>query len=362
MKKRYVLFACMLLSLAAAGCSGKSTKDQEEMSLEVQTTVAPVQEEKTQEEPEAEEEDELVYMQKTVREKEENVIGTRSETAAKLTITNQTGAEVSSIYIRPHTENYYDSDWGMELVQEAFTLKNGEKAIYYFETDQTDDYGNAVSLYDIRISYKEAGKNECFFRKLPLNTISQIHLCMEGTGTGGIPYAKYISSTSDSEVSTLNEVKQRLGYGVSEEDDDLQSMDIYGNESSSQSSEGSASYDDSSTDSDFSQSGEDSSQSASDESGVTGDDSSSENVSGDTGTEAPLPDSDSQVQMDAIAMAQSCVVKTLDELISIIGEPTGGSDYENEPESGETGYHYYDNFTISTTFDENQNEIVDGVW
>ena len=43
------------------------------------------------------------------------------------------------------------------------------------------------------------------------------------------------------------------------------------------------------------------------------------------------------------------------------GSPNG-SDYEDEPESGKTGYYYYDTFTVSTTFDDDGNEVVSGVW
>ena len=46
---------------------------------------------------------------------------------------------------------------------------------------------------------------------------------------------------------------------------------------------------------------------------------------------------------------------------SALGE-ANGSDYENEPETGETGYHYYDSFTVSTTVDDSGNEVVAGVW
>ena len=51
----------------------------------------------------------------------------------------------------------------------------------------------------------------------------------------------------------------------------------------------------------------------------------------------------------------------LSSLIAALGE-ANGSDYENEPETGETGYHYYDTFTVSTTVDESGNEVVAGVW
>src|SRR5699024_12111785 len=52
--------------------------------------------------------------------------------------------------------------------------------------------------------------NECFFRDLPLASISQITLRMDGRGEDSIPYATYMTSTGSREVSTLNEVKQRL--------------------------------------------------------------------------------------------------------------------------------------------------------
>ncbi len=39
------------------------------------------------------------------------------------------------------------------------------------------------------------------------------------------------------------------------------------------------------------------------------------------------------------------------------GGSPNGSDYEDEPESGKTGYYYYDTFTVSTTFDTDGNEL-----
>lgn len=38
----------------------------------------------------------------------------------------------------------------------------------------------------------------------------------------------------------------------------------------------------------------------------------------------------------------------MSELENACGSPNG-SDYEDEPESGKTGYYYYDTFTVSTT-------------
>ena len=52
---------------------------------------------------------------------------------------------------------------------------------------------------------------------------------------------------------------------------------------------------------------------------------------------------------------------SMSELENACGSPNG-SDYEDEPESGKTGYYYYDTFTVSTTFDNDGNEVVSGVW
>lgn len=51
----------------------------------------------------------------------------------------------------------------------------------------------------------------------------------------------------------------------------------------------------------------------------------------------------------------------MDDLIASIGSPQY-DEYEDEPDTGKTGYHYYSNFTVSTTVDEDGNEIVTGIW
>lgn len=43
------------------------------------------------------------------------------------------------------------------------------------------------------------------------------------------------------------------------------------------------------------------------------------------------------------------------------GSPNG-SDYEDEPESGKTGYYYYDTFTVPQLLTIDGNEVVSGVW
>ena len=51
--------------------------------------------------------------------------------------------------------------------------------------------------------------------------------------------------------------------------------------------------------------------------------------------------------------AKQYIGQPLSSPVAALGEATG-SDYENEPETGETGYHYYDSFTVSTTVDDSR--------
>ena len=62
-----------------------------------------------------------------------------------------------------------------------------------------------------------------------------------------------------------------------------------------------------------------------------------------------------------ISTAEQYIGQSLSALQSACGDPEG-SDYEDDPETGKMGLHYYSNFTVSTTVDENGNEIVSGIW
>ena len=62
-----------------------------------------------------------------------------------------------------------------------------------------------------------------------------------------------------------------------------------------------------------------------------------------------------------ISTAEQYIGQPLDALEGACGSPQGSS-YEDDPETGKTGFHYYSNFTVSTTVDENGNEMVAGIW
>jgi hypothetical protein len=336
MKKGYIIFAGILaVGIMTAGC-GKKNQDTSQSEQEAQITVAPVSEDTNTD---------LVDMQQSTEETIRNVIGEKTATASKLTLINNTGATVSSIYIRPTSDD--EEEWGDELVQGSFTLSNGDKALYYFEKNAKDSSGNMITQYDVRIVYEEEDRTECYFRKLPLDSITQLTLCMDGSGEDAIPYAKYLTDSSKTEVSTLQEVKTRLGLADSGEE-------------SSSSSDGET---ENSSDSD-----EDSTTAPAQTQVTSAPEQPSEEIpsdpsDGDDGPDEQEPDAEDpgDTTDDPIAVAESYIGRSLDELIDACGNPTG-SDYMNEPETGETGYHYYATFTISTTVDESGNEIVAGVW
>lgn len=309
MKKRYRILAGLLaLStvFVIAGC-GKKEEKQEEQQTQVQVTVAPVTAAPAEDEN-------LVSMQQNTDETSQisKVMGTKSSTAASLVVINQTGSEISQIYIRPNTD---DEDWGEDLVKGSFKLGNGEKAVYYYEKGETDDSGNPVTQYDIRIVYTDTDRSECYFRKLPMTAMTEITLRMDGTGEDSIPYATYKSSSGSGESSTLNEVKQRLGL-LDDGDDEEENDD------------------------------------SEDTSSDTDSDSSS-----DSGYEEPVVEPDANA-----SQAAGYIGQPLENLTGAMGSATDGEDYVDEPVTGKTGYHYYDTFTVSTTVDDNGNEVVTGVW
>ena len=198
-RKRYLAAAGLLtLAVVAAGCGKKN-----DAGSVVQATPTPTEETSVSPTPTPE----MVNMEETV---EKNIMGEKTSTASKVTIVNQTGSEIAAIYIRETPSDDADEDtadeWGDDLVNGMFTLKSGDNAVYYYEKPQS-----ASTIYDIRITYTDEEKNECFFRKLPLTTIKQITLRMDGKDEDAIPYATYMTANSTKEISTLNDVKKRLG-------------------------------------------------------------------------------------------------------------------------------------------------------
>ena len=217
--------------------------------------------------------------------------------------------------------------------------------MYYFSPNATEDSTKNTASYDIRVGFSDEDKNECFFRDIPLGTISQITLCMSGTDEDAIPYAKYLTGSTKREISTLNDVKKRLGMTDDSDSTDDQNTNSDNSDNSSQN-----------TDSD--------SNSNADNSGNTDDNNSGSNSnSGDDNNNGDDNNggNDNSGGDDMISTAEKYVGQSIDALQSACGSPQGSS-YETDPETGKTGFYYYSNFTVSTTVDENGNEIVSKIW
>lgn len=319
LKKRYLAIAGLAaLTVVVSGCGKKNTTEQ--TPVQVTPTETP------QATPTATVE--LVDMEES---SEKNVIGEKTATASKAAIVNRTGSEIAAIYIRqtPADDDEESADeWGDDLVNGMFTLKNGENAIYYYEKPSSSKV-----TYDIRITYTDEEASECFFRNLPLSTIRQITLRMDGSGEDAIPYATYLTANGTKEVSTLSEVKKRLGLD-SDSEDPTQTPDDSDSVSPTQTPD-------------------DSDNTSPTQTPNSGDNNNNNNGGDDGGNTSPT---DSTIQT-----AEGYIGRSLDDLISVIGD-SGSSEYDEDPDNGTTGYYYYNNFTVSTTVDDDGNEIVTGVW
>ncbi|MDO4647926.1 MAG: hypothetical protein Q4B26_04685 [Eubacteriales bacterium] len=323
MKKKYLVIAGMAaVCILMSGCG----KDKEPAVTEEVVSVTPTPVPTVTEGA-------LVNMQKNEEDKESelsNVIGTKTASANEITLENQLGAEIAELYVRPNTEQYTMMDeWGDEQIQASFKLANKDKALYYYEPKTTDDNGEAIKAYDIRVAFSNENANEYFFRGLPLDSISSIVFCVEGSDDGAIPYVKYRTKGSNGkEVSTLESVKRRIGLEASETEDEDEELTPTPTPEETQ-------------------------------------DPLETPTPVPTQAEEPdpnvEPDPDTEIDDSGAQEAAGYIGQSLDTLVGAIGAPSS-SEYANEPETGQTGYHYYDTFTVSTSVDEDGNEVVAGVW
>lgn len=309
-RKKYLAAAGLLaVTILAAGCGKKN-----DTTSVVQATPTPTEETAVSPTPTPE----LVNMEETV---EKNVMGEKTSTASKVTIVNQTGSEIAAIYIRETPSDDADEEeadeWGDDLVNGMFTLKSGDNAVYYYEKPKSDS-----TTYDIRITYTDEDKNECFFRKLPLTTITQITLRMEGEDEDAIPYATYKTSDSSKEISTLNDVKKRLGLDTDEESDSVTPTPTETPDSS--------------------------------------DNSTPSPTATPSDNDNDTPDTDDPTN-STIQTAEKYIGMSIDDLAAAVGD-SQSSEYDDDSATGTTGYYYYSDFTVSTSVDEDGNEIVTGVW
>ena len=156
MKKRYLILAGLLvMTVAAAGCGKKQTTETEP----VQATATPT--------PEVTKAVDMVDMQQTSDDDIKNVMGEKTATASKVVFVNNTGDDIQALYIRTHVSDEDSSDedeeddvWGEDLINDMFTLKDKDKALYYMPSDTQTTANKSTASYDIRITYTDEEKND----------------------------------------------------------------------------------------------------------------------------------------------------------------------------------------------------------
>ena len=157
---------------------------------------------------------------------------------------------------------------------------------------------------------------------------------MDGEDEDAIPYATYVTSSGGSEVSTLNDVKERLGLDTDEDSDSATPTPV---------------PDDSSVPSNEP---DPTSTPVPAEPGDNNNNDTPSNGGDNTNTEP----TDSTIET-----AKGYIGKSVDDLIGAVGDAQS-SEWDNDETTGTSGYYYYPNFTVATTVDESGNEVVSGVW
>ncbi|MDO4519006.1 MAG: hypothetical protein Q4B47_01725 [Eubacteriales bacterium] len=315
MKKRYLMIAGLMAAcMVTSGC-GK--KEQAADTTETQVTVAPAETTTQTVTPTPSANSNLVNMQKNTTPTaapDKNVIGNKTATASKVQIINKTGLTIAKMYIRPNVAD--GSEWGEQLLGESLKLNNNDLATYYCEKTAVNEDGDNVSAYDIYIICSDEDESEFYFRKLPLGEMSSVTLMLDGKGDDSIPYATYLLQGSSKSVSTLQEVKERLGRSDSDDSKKDEETNSDNNNDNSNSSDNQ---------------------------------NQNQNDSGEQ----------TDVYSDEANDAKTYIGLSKDELFSGMGEPDSSS--VEDQEDGKTGYYYYNGYTVSTSIDEEGNEVVTNV-
>ena len=242
-----------------------------------------------------------------------NVIGEKSAVSSKVIFTNETAFTMTGLYLRRSDGPKTDTAWSQELFHGKFTLKDKEQALYYYTESDSD--AKKQNSYDIRMELDFGGnKTMEVVENVRFTGTKEIILHLDVSGDYGVGYAEYVGSdgkkysTRDTAASQKSEETEPTSTPVPEEAQTQQTP---------------------------------------------------------APTEEPENNTeeyeDTDIMSDDASTATQFIGQSFGNLESALGSPMS-SEYEDEPDTGVTGYHYYSNFTVSTTVDESGNEIVSGIW
>lgn len=351
MKKKYLLLISMLVVCCMlGGC--KKKKDAEKDSASEEPTIITKDDSVS---------DQVVEMQQGSnidKSNITNIMGTQTATASDVVITNLTGDDISAFYARPSGEE----EWGSDYVEGRFTLKNNDRALFYYEKN--------AAKYDLRVSFTDETMDDCFFRELTLSDIQELSLNVED----GVPYVKYQSLSTKQQVSTLSEARRRMG---------LPESSSSGNSAGSAGGQTGTSRPNANTNSDANSNANGNTGTGMDASAT--DPSQSQPSDTDPSTTTPsdtdpgnepnpgendgsegddvIPPGLNQGQGDDMrGTAQGYVGQNMDNLVGEIGA-ANATEYGTDEATGNTiVYHYYEGFAVSATEDEDGNQTVTGIW
>ncbi len=362
MKKKYLLLISILVVCCMlGGC--KKKKDAEKDSVSEEPTIITKDDSVS---------DQVVEMQQGSnidKSKITNIMGTQTATASDVVITNLTGDDVSAFYARPSGEE----EWGNDYVEGKFTLKNNDRALFYYE--KNTEGGTAVTKYDLRVSFTDETMDDCFFRELTLSDIQELSLNVED----GVPYVKYQSLSTKQQVSTLSEARKRMG--LPESSSSGNSAGSAGGQTSTGTSRPNANTNSNANSNVNGNTGAGTDASATDPSqsqpsdtdpsttvpsdtdpGNTPDPGGNDGNGGEGGGDVIPPGLDDGQGDDMRGTAQGYVGQDMDNLVGEIGPANATEDGTDEATGNTIHYHYYDGFAVSTTEDADGNQTVTGIW
>lgn len=352
MKKKYLLLIGILaVCCMLGGC--KKKKDADKVTATDEPTII------TKEDSVSDQVVEMQQGSQIDKSKITNIMGTQTATTSDLVITNLTGDEISAFYAKSSESG--DLEWSDDLIEGRFSLKNNDRALYYYEKG-TD----ASARYDLRVSF--AGMDEsddCYFRELPLSDIQELSLNIDD----GVPYVRYQSLSTKQQVSTLSAARKRMGLSDvsgNETDTDTSSTgSSTGNDrrtgTGTDTSTGTRTDTDTGTDNGTTDPTQGATQPVDDGQSDTPSDTQPTQPA-DPGYSDPTPPGMDGQGQDMRNTAQGYVGQDMDSLVGEVGA-ANATEYGTDESTGHTiVYHYYDGFTVSTEEGDDGSQTVTGIW
>lgn len=175
MRKKWLTAAlCLAAVLTVGGCKNDDSK------TEAQVTETPT--------PEPTQEAETLEMTEVPE------FGEKTETSQSVKLTNETGAEVTSVWVRVSGQE----EWGEELLQGQAVIPETESGLLHYEPQQTAEDGTAadVEAWDLSVGYADG--SYVVMNQIDLGAADEMTMCWEDD----LAFVTYVDQETQEEVST----------------------------------------------------------------------------------------------------------------------------------------------------------------